>query len=156
VRRTPVDYFVRRCITTTEDICLGNPDRITHKLEHIFSNGQCHALAAALHEILGWPILGCYHQFDNLDKRTNHFVVEVPNHPPCTADIHGIRCVDYGLRPASYKRIVTGKLDNFLKPNMELARHFAPLIASEIQNQCRAMDCGRKKPRWTICSEGYA
>lgn len=36
----------------TRSVVLG--EAITPQLEHIFSFGQCHALAVALHEILGW------------------------------------------------------------------------------------------------------
>jgi hypothetical protein len=135
----------------TEMIVLGNV--VTPKIEHIFSFGQCHALAVALHEILGWEVMGSYNPYGD-DRSTRHFVVKCPNHWG-DADIHGIRCCDHGLRKANPEVILGGRARKFFPPAMGLARHYAPIIAAGITEQWEALKEGKPKPRWTICSEGY-
>lgn len=140
-----VEYFkghVPPRLLSIKKIRLGN--EITPDVKMLFSCGQCHALAAALHEILGWPILGCYHcGYDDIYKGSPnykynyHFVLSAPTKRPLTADIDGVRCVDYSLRKASYKQIISGRLTKFLEPNMEFARHYAPIIARELKEQCK-------------------
>ena len=125
---------------------------ITPRIEYIFSNGQCHSLAAALHEILKWPIIGCY-SWHGGDRSTSHFVLETPS--GLLADIHGIRCIDYGRRRASYQTIVKGRVKWCLPPAMAFARHYAPMIAAEIEKQQEAISQHLPKPKWTLCSEGY-
>lgn len=116
---------------------------VTPKIEFIFSNGQCHALAAALHEVLGWAILGEY-PCSGEDKFNHHFVLQSPSKAWCTADIHGIRCLDSSKRKASYKAILQWRNRNFLRPNMDFARHYAPMIACELQKHEDALREGMR------------
>lgn len=124
---------------------------ITPKVEHIFGNGQCRGLALALHEILGWPIMGAYNSFSD-DWRTKHYVLLTPTR--LTADINGIRCVDYSLRKTS-PRAVRQPKPGWLPISMELAEFYAPAIAAALRLQNDAIEKGLPKPRWTLCSEGY-
>lgn len=105
-------------------------EEITPFIEHVFSNGQCHALALALHEILGWPICGCY-RTEGADRSTNHVILLSPDGG--TADIHGIRCVDYRTRPIKPETIRRNRMRDFLKPSMELARHYAPMVVKRFE-----------------------
>jgi hypothetical protein len=131
---------------------LGNV--ITPQIEHIFTSGQCHSLAIALHEILGWEVMGTYDLFGGGPRDTRHFVVQCPDRRG-DADIRGIRCLDHGLRKASVDVILGGRGRGFLPPAMKFARHYAKIIAPEIQKQWDALKAGKRKPRWTLCSEGY-
>lgn len=133
-------------------IALG--DVITPQIERIFSRGQCHALAVALHEILGWEVMGAYYQFGG-SRHTSHYVVQCPDGRG-DADIHGIRCLDHGLRKVNVSAILRGRVRGFLPPAMVFARHYAAIIAPEIQKQWDALKAGKSKPRWTLCSEEYA
>jgi hypothetical protein len=134
------------------DVVLG--EVITPRIEHIFSKGQCHALAVALHEILGWEVMGAYDFWGGGSRHTYHYVIQCPDHRG-DADIHGIRCLDHGLRKANVGAILGGRVRGFLPPAMSFARHYAKIIAPEIQKQWDALKAGKSKPRWTLCSEGY-
>lgn len=127
----------------------------TPRIGRIFSAGQCHALAVALHEILGWEVMGTYDQFGGGSRHTYHYVVQCPDGRG-DADIHGIRCLDHGLRKANVGVILGGRARGFLPPAMPFARHYAKIIAPEIQKQWDALKLGKPKPRWTLCSEGYS
>lgn len=147
-----VEYFVgsgKRIVC--QSVELG--DTITPLVEHIFSSGQCHALALALHEILGWPIMGCFHGFGG-SRYTFHYVLLYPRGG--NVDIHGIRCVDYGMRPVKPETILKGRCRAFLPPALGFARHYAPIIAKAILEQHEAICAGKPKPGWALCSEGCA
>jgi hypothetical protein len=147
-----VPYFeFDGCLDAVHRVRLGK--KITKIVVKMFKFGQCHALALALNEILGWPIYGCYHQFSD-SRETVHYMVECPKWG--FADIHGIRCLDYGYRKVNPDTIRKGRQRNHLKPHMVLARHYAPMIAAEIMKQYEAIAAGKEKPKWTICSEGYS
>ncbi len=120
-------------------IKLGN--KITPLIHDVFSNGQCHALAVALHEILGWPVMGT---FGYGEQRTSHFVILQPPMPGrsygLTGDINGLRCVDYNMRKANVDVILGGRLPKgWLFPNMKFARHYAPIIVKSIIEKDKLM-----------------
>jgi hypothetical protein len=50
---------------------------ITPDIAWIFAHGQCHALGAALHEILGWPIVGRFNPWGG-PRYTCHVELERP------------------------------------------------------------------------------
>lgn len=149
-----VEYFIKgngkgRAFRT---VILG--DAITPQVEFIFGNGQCHALALALHDILSWQILGEWNGYDG-HRGNRHFVLQSPSKPWCTADIHGIRCLDCNKRKVSAVQLRRKVPEGFLQPCRELAEHFAPIVAAALREQEEAMAKGSAKPAWTICSEGY-
>lgn len=129
-------------------------DTISPLLAHIFSCGQCHALALALHEILGWKIIGIYPK-DVKPRRATHVVVAPPSGR--TADIYGIRTIDYfidnRLLKISPETIRKERLPGYLPPAMDLARHYASLIAAEMVKQHETLAAGLWKPKWTFCED---
>lgn len=141
-----VPYFTNQT-TTRARVVLG--DVVTKQVEDIFSSGQCHALAVALHEILGWPIKGCYGSYGSKAKHTHHFVV----YSPCklTGDIFGLRCIDFRLRNVKAETILKDRNPMFLHPSMEFARHYAKLIAPEMLKQSEARLRGEQKTEWPWC-----
>lgn len=86
------------------DIPLDDAREITRDLAWVWSHGQCHALAVALNEILGWPIVGCYSTGQG-DLRTTHVSLQLPDYQ--LADIGGIYCGDFvNRRPMKAETIL--------------------------------------------------
>lgn len=52
------------------------PDRLRQMTEDIFRDGQCHALALALHEHTGWPIVGLWSPETGFDE---HYMARMPD-----------------------------------------------------------------------------
>lgn len=72
--------------------CAANPappDRLRQMTEDIFRDGQCHALALALHEHKGWPIVGLWSSDTGIDE---HYVAQAPDGR--LVDITGARDVE--------------------------------------------------------------
>ena len=149
----PVVYWKDKDQSLAEVLYTDLGDVITPEIEHIFSFGQCHALAVALHELLGWEVMGTYSPWGD-DRSTFHYVVQCPDKRG-TADVHGIRCVDYSLRKMDPQAMLKRKPRQFFPLAMGFARHYAKIIAPDIQKQWEALRAGKSKPRWTLCSEGY-
>lgn len=118
-------------------------DTITPLISHVFSNGQCHALALALHDILGWPIMGTYHQFGG-SRHTNHYVLLSPE--GFSSDIEGIRCIDWGLRKVKIDTIRAGRIRYCLPMANDLASHYAPMIAEALIEQRKPYGIRAKWP----------
>lgn len=102
--------------------------RITPLAKEVFSSGQCHALALALHDILGWPIKGTFSEYH---RRTSHYVVESPKRH-LTGDIEGLRCVDFYRRHASPDVIRKGTNKSLLPLAYDAAKHYAELLVKDI------------------------
>jgi hypothetical protein len=104
---------------------------LTPEVRRLFTSGQCHALAAALNEILGWKIGVCI----DAKGRETHFVVESPTGK--FADANGLHDTAPGVRGEycdwDYVLHCYRKY-GFAKPNMVFARHFAPIIAKELES----------------------
>ena len=115
-------------IVTTQTMTLGKT--LTPEVEHILTHGQCHAFAVALHEILGWPIVGCYGA-GSCHRSTFHFALRCPSYG--FADAHGMQSFDeYSFRHVKAETILLGRAKGFLKPSMTFARHYAPMIAAQL------------------------
>jgi hypothetical protein len=123
--------------------------RMNERVAKLLRRGQCHALAVALHEVLGWPVVACYRRQN--DRLPIHYCVRSPDTFQF-ADVQGLqgrRCEF--TKHASAKYLLGRRHADWLKPNMELARHFAPLIAADILKQERAMLACSPVPEWTLC-----
>ena len=116
-------------------------------LHHIFENGQCHAFALALHEVLGWPVVGCWLS-DAPTRASSHIAVRCPG--GLTADINALQAIDYNVRVIAARTVETGRLKGFLPPSLRLARHYAPQIAPTILRQHEAVSAGLSKPKWDL------
>jgi len=125
-----VDFFADFEGKVDVHVSLPLTEKVTPLVAHIFSAGQCHALAVALHEIIGWPIVGCWGPYTS-DRSTHHIALEHPK--GWTADIHGIRCIDWHHRKLSAKGILRRRNVTLFPPAMKLARHYAPEIAEAIR-----------------------
>lgn len=117
-----------------------NPaDGLTPEADHAFSNGQCHALALALHELTGLPLAG-------LEWDDDEFDVPAPNHvfvfDPATGDaldVGGWNAVarwngGYAddLREMTRDDVVElYERGLYLYPNLDAAAAFAPLVLDE-------------------------
>jgi len=67
---------------------------ITKRVVKVFNNGQCHALAVALHKLTGWPIIG-FVEPGSGKRIPHHFVVE-------PQDL--LRCNDVQLNTSRYTK----------------------------------------------------
>lgn len=113
-------------------------DGLTEEADRAFSNGQCHALALALHDLTGLPLAGLEWDDDYAD-------VPIPNHvfvfDPATGD-----ALDVGgwnaagrwnggytdLRPMTREEVVElYERGLYLTPNLDAAAAFAPLVLDE-------------------------
>jgi hypothetical protein len=105
---------------------------LTPYIENIFTHGQCHALAVALHEILGWPIYGIFDSWGP-DKTTYHYMLQCPRGG--FADVTGFHCFDCGYRKTTKRTILAHRNKDFVKPAMEFARHYAPLVIEKLKKE---------------------
>jgi hypothetical protein len=145
--------FDKNGVRMTRQIRKGK--RITPEVGWALSNGQCHALAIALNEILGWPIRGVYDH-----EGYHHFIVQTPPSRDTgglfDADIHGIRCLDWKTRRTSAQAIhrLVKREEGWLVPAMDFARHHAPTVAAALQRQFNGWKVGQPRPKWTLYGEG--
>jgi hypothetical protein len=113
----------------TGDITVSLDGKLTPVIRWLFTNGQCHALAVALHELLGWRIVVAI----NGRGEETHFFTVTPEGK--YADIHSLHDTISDARGVDchpeYVLQCYGKY-GFCKPNMVFARHFAPLVATEL------------------------
>jgi hypothetical protein len=109
---------------------------------HIFENGQCHAMALALHDILGWPIVGLY-DTSNGSRHTNHFAVSCNGYIGCVKGLR--RDGESGSRKVNPATLRKSEIRGFLPPCHEFARHHAQRVATELLKQ---MDDGIWNPDW--------
>ena len=150
----PVCYFNNRKQEIHTWVKKTHP--LTPRVAAMFDSGQCHALAIALHEILDWPIYGVSYRGGKPYRGYYHFVVLTPPIPPhgirLSADMQGIRCIDWSLRrtnPAAISRLVR-KDGGWLPLAMNFARHYAPTVATALLDQVRNMKIGQPRPEWTL------
>lgn len=100
---------------------------IDNNAKKAFTNGQCHALAAALHDLTGWPIFGLQDSSDCFPG--GHVIVKSPKG---FLDIGGLNAKDRWeeewrkceLIPITRARISQG-LPAYKKANVEAAIPFA-------------------------------
>jgi hypothetical protein len=48
------------------------------EIKRVFSYGNCHSLALAMHKLTGWPLMGVYRKSDMYDGIPSHVVVKDP------------------------------------------------------------------------------
>jgi len=99
---------------------------LTPEVRRLFTSGQCHALAVALNELLGWRIAVCI----DMRGEETHFVVVSPNGR--FADVNGLHDTVAGVRGEYCEPcyvLQCYRHFGFYKPNMVFARHFAPIVA---------------------------
>ena len=119
-----------------EDV-LDTDDGLTPEVEDVFSNGQCHALALALHELRpDFQLVGIEWEEhpDTGDPVPNHVAVLDPTTGD-VLDVGGWNALDRwnhgGWTPEPVEReYVTGELLDlgYLTPNLDAARAYAPLV----------------------------
>lgn len=127
--------------------------KITKKVEEVFTRGQCHALALALHEETGWPLAGTFRIGVDLDddneviyapngtiRRTpSHVVVLSPYGP---VDIKGIRDsfegVENRIIPISKEHVMHFKEIDYLEPNLAVAQEYVKPVLRKVKRQVQA------------------
>ncbi|WP_325705952.1 hypothetical protein [Amycolatopsis sp.] len=108
------------------------PGVIDDEARRAFTNGQCHALALALNEETGWPMVQVgVHGYGGIPR---HWMVETPNGD--LLDIKGLSTYeDVADRWAG--DIVSGEPEdawalyengNYRRPEVETARTFVPAV----------------------------
>ena len=132
-----------------EPVCVKLNGKLTDEVARLFVQGQCHALALALRELLGWPMVGAYRNHE--DDGPGHYCVYSPD-TRHFADVYGLRASVTGVRGEFVtERFIRSKRARMLRPNMEFARHFAPVIAAEIIKQESAVMLAEPIPEWKLC-----
>lgn len=119
---------------------LVHPGVLDYYSDYAYSNGQCHALALAVHEETGWPIVTAMmakpknRALLTIAELWNHSLIRTPKR--LLLDIRGENDKTYVLERSGYlitlKPEVTKKLlteiipttDNGAIPNIEVARSF--------------------------------
>lgn len=119
---------------------------LTPDVIRLFHNGQCHALAIALHELLGGEIV------IRIDGRgeVDHFLLRLPDGR--YLDVMGLHetatdafAPDMVVCDPDYALLRYRKLGLY-KPNMVFARHFAPIIAEFVTRRTNDLFSSRKEP----------
>jgi hypothetical protein len=108
------------------------PGKIDANACEVYSFGQCHALALALHQETSYPIVACLSEEGNPD----HYAVQLPDGR--ILDIEGAKeaeeVLEYGetLKPYTSKELERDVEKYQLNsPNLEVARSFVePLLES--------------------------
>jgi hypothetical protein len=108
---------------------------------HIFNFGQCHSMALALHDILGWAIVGLYDAYGD-SRNTRHLGVTCNGYVGC---IGGLRRTDSGRRNVDPSTLRRERKRNFVPLAHDFARHHAPRVAAELLTQ---MENGMWNPDW--------
>jgi hypothetical protein len=114
----------------------GNIDR---HAENAFSRGQCHALALALHRLMGWELYGLYTASERRSRRYNgtpsHTVVRMPDGD--YLDIHGNGALDNwrvswpDAEPIALTEaeVLAFEHRDYRKPNIKAAMPYAETLA---------------------------
>jgi hypothetical protein len=103
---------------------------ITKKAKEVFQCGQCHALALALHEEAGLPLVGLYNDSDT--DTPSHVVVQVKGN--VLLDITGLGPENTPLwrrcepRPLTKQEVEQFAELDYLEPNKDVARPFAKTL----------------------------
>lgn len=106
---------------------IGTTGRITAKAKKVFTQGQCHALALAVHELTGYQLVGLYSYYEDPEYNTPaHVVVRMPN--GSLLDIEGPGCESRWPNDAievTKEDVLEFQNRDYLEPNLEAARPFA-------------------------------
>ena len=136
-----VEYWGMRCRGTrtlvVDDSGYGVIDENARK---VFSAGQCHALALAIHELTGWPIKGIGNRYnDDEPQSPAHCVVWCPPLKKYV-DIKGAKGRDYYRRRNNWKVLASNvqpqqvqSFERYLTPNMKAARVFAKTVLRDLE-----------------------
>lgn len=125
----------------TQSVELPDDGRITPEVEHVFSNGQCHALALAIHEATGWQMVA----LDFWQDIPNHVLVRMPDGR--LLDIAGTDVEDRwptadcrDCAPEDVDAWVEGipGIGGYIPPNLDAARTFVPTLLSYVGAQVAA------------------
>jgi hypothetical protein len=116
---------------------------IDEEAELVFTRGQCHSLAVAIHEETGWPIYGLYTKFDSGDNSPSHCLVYSPTLNNFI-DIKGPDAINRlnvfePYKTATRKEVTVEDVNNFsgyLPLNVTAARPFAKTILQELNIKC--------------------
>lgn len=101
-----------------------------------FSNGQCHSLALAIHELTGFPIYGVC-DWSNSENDPGHVVVKNPKNGGFI-DIGGYGAVGRWRKKWGHVTVhpltieQTKSLDAYLKPSVKKAIPFAKKVLEKI------------------------
>ncbi len=101
---------------------------------YVFSRGQCHALALAVHQLTGWPIKGVGDYSDS-PLSPGHCINYSPTHK-VYMDIRGIRPKPHSTYKVVNRRIHPkhiGNMAGYLEPNIEAAIPFAKTLLRQLK-----------------------
>lgn len=120
---------------------------IDEHVRHVFSFGQCHSFAVAVHKLTGWPLRAVDNQGD--DGIPDHIMVETPNGR--LFDITGFeREGNYGdARPISIARLnkLTKRPKCYLPLDLDIAMPYAQsLLREEFNEDLPAVQLGLSFP----------
>lgn len=97
-----------------------------------FLHGHCHSLALAIHERMGWQLIGLYNETRPTNQSPNHTVVRMPNKR--LLDITGYLVGTGGYKvakPITKDEIL--KWDDYRKPNIKMAQPFADVLLQTVK-----------------------
>lgn len=118
-------------------------DGITPEVEHAFSNGQCHALALAIHGRTGWQLVALDwidldpDDYNGYDRAPGHVAVQHPH----TGDVLDVRgwgaCArwnggTFDVEPVESQYVTDDLLRiGYLHPDLDAANAYADLVLRE-------------------------
>jgi len=115
-----------------EDIAINTAGHIDYNAERVFTRGQCHALALALHRLTGWELYGLYSPGEWRRKETpGHVVVKSPDgmYIDITGDnaLEGWRAYWPEATPHALTeaQVLEFEHDDYQKPFIEAAKPYA-------------------------------
>lgn len=122
--------------------------KITPDVVEAFTNGQCHALALALHEKTQWPLAGLFRKNDyeeDEDGIPRRYESQTPSHvvvvsPDGTVDIQGlnVQCrwySDSALIPISKDDVLEFESLDYMEPDMDAASSFVAPVLKLVASQ---------------------
>jgi len=101
-----------------------------------FTQGQCHALALAIHYETSWPIYGIWSKYEGVYGSPSHCLVYCPKLEEFL-DIQGAGCKDRlaSMNWESAKMFTPAEVKEFeeyLEPNIEAAKPFVKAVLSTL------------------------
>lgn len=115
---------------------------IDEEAKKVFTQGQCHALALALHESKGWVMVSFFLGNENPEYDSpGHVVVRSPKGE--MIDIQGIGAdVRWGHRVAQKVEVTPDDIKTYtskgyLAPNLPVAREFVEPLLKQVEQQNR-------------------
>ena len=105
------------------------PGELTDDARYVFTRGQCHSLALALHEATGWPIFGDF--VSEYDDTPDHVFVQAPDGR--FVDVEGTPTIlGAEVREVDPEDCYESFGGDYRRPEVEAARHWVEPVLAQV------------------------